>query len=123
MNEMYWITRCDGLLAVVIIPTVILLVAAFVHFCLSCDGSFEDNERKVFRKRTVVFGGIGMFLFLVQAFIPTTNQAIIIYGVGGTIDYIKSNDTAKQLPDKVIIALDKYLESINVDKEEQHGNK
>ena len=44
---------------------------------------------------------------LINLFIPTTNQALLIYGVGGTIDYIKSNDTAKQLPDKCIKALDK----------------
>lgn len=118
MSELYWITRFDGILTAIIIPMVILLVAAFIHFCLSCDNSsFEDDERKVFRKRTAVFGSIGMFLFLVQAFIPTTNQALIIYGVGGTIDYIKSNETAKKLPDKVVIALDKYLCTLN--KEEK----
>lgn len=99
MNELYWITRFDGILTVIIIPMAILLVAAFIHFCLSCDNSFEDDERKVFRKRTAVFGSIGMFLFLVQAFIPTTNE------------------TAKKLPDKVIIALDKYLDTFN--KEEK----
>ena len=117
MNELYWITRFDGILTAIIIPMVILLIAAFIHFCLSCDNSFEDDKRKVFRKRTAVFGSIGMFLLLVQAFIPTTNQALVIYGVGGTIDYIKSNETAKKLPDKVVIALDKYLDTFN--KEEK----
>jgi hypothetical protein len=48
--------------------------------------------------------------------VPTTNQALIIYGVGGTIDYVKNSDKAKQLPEKAIMALDKYLESINEDK-------
>lgn len=52
----------------------------------------------------------------INIFIPTTNQALLIYGVGGTIDYIKSNDTAKQLPDKCVKALDKYLD--NLTKEE-----
>jgi hypothetical protein len=42
---------------------------------------------------------------------------MMIYGVGGTIDYIKSNDTAKQLPDKVVSALDKYLDSLNEEDE------
>ena len=35
------------------------------------------------------------------------NDALLIYGVGCTIDYIKSNDKAKQLSDKCIKALDK----------------
>lgn len=46
-------------------------------------------------------------------FIPTTNEALLIYGVGGTIDYVKSNKTAKQLPDKCIKALDKWADNIN----------
>ena len=53
---------------------------------------------------------------VINVFIPTTNQALFIYGVGGTIDYIKSNDTAKQIPDKCVKALDKYLD--NLTKEE-----
>lgn len=56
---------------------------------------------------------VGFLLLIAQAFVPTTKQALIIYGVGGTIDYVKSCNKAKQLPDKAIIALDKYLESIN----------
>lgn len=43
----------------------------------------------------------------------------LIYGVGGTIDYLKDNETAKQLPDKVVIALDKYIDSLNEDKKEK----
>ena len=37
----------------------------------------------------------------------------MIYGVGDTIDYVKSNNTAKQLPDKCIEALDKWVSSLN----------
>ena len=52
----------------------------------------------------------------INLFIPTTNEALMIYGVGNTIDYVKSNETAKQLPDKYIKALDKWIE--NLTKEE-----
>ena len=58
---------------------------------------------------------------LINFFIPTTNEALMIYGIGGTIDYVKSNETAKQLPDKYIKALDKYLDNINKE-EEQNDN-
>lgn len=34
----------------------------------------------------------------------------MIYGVGGTIDYIKDNPTAKQLPDKYFKILDKWAD-------------
>ena len=47
-----------------------------------------------------------------------TNEALMIYGIGGTIDYIKSNETAKQLPDKCIKALDKWADNLNEEKQE-----
>jgi tetrahydromethanopterin S-methyltransferase subunit D len=51
-------------------------------------------------------------------FIPSDKELMAIYGIGGTIDYIKSNDKAKQLPDKVVDALTKYLETLNEEKKE-----
>ena len=50
--------------------------------------------------------------------IHSKNEVLLIYGVGGTIDYIKSNDTAKQLPDKCIKALDKRVENLNEEKKQ-----
>lgn len=59
---------------------------------------------------------VAIIACLINFFIPTTNEALMIYGVGSTIDYVKSNETAKQLPDKYIKALDKWAE--NLTKEE-----
>jgi hypothetical protein len=117
MNEMYWITRLDGLLIAIVVPMAILLFIATLSAVSYFDFTYaSDDERKGYRKRAITCGSIGFLLLIVQAFIPTTNQALIIYGVGGTIDYVKSSDKAKQLPEKAIMALDKYLESINEDK-------
>ena len=46
---------------------------------------------------------------------------MVIYGLGGTIDYIKSNDKAKELPDKVVDALTRYVD--HIEKEEGEENK
>lgn len=37
---------------------------------------------------------------------------LIIYGVGGTIDYLKDNKDANKIPDKCVKALDKYLDDV-----------
>ena len=60
-----------------------------------------------------------IIITLLFIFTPTTKEALMIWGVGGTIDYVKSNDTAKQLPDKCIEALDKWVDSLN----EQENNR
>ena len=114
---MYWITRLDGLLVAIVVVMSILLFVAVLSKFFSWDADFAtETERKTYRKRAAICGSIGFILLIATIFIPTTNQALIIYGVGGTIDYVKSSDKAKQLPEKAIMALDKYLESINEDE-------
>lgn len=70
-------------------------------------------------KRCAVVFLVSVFM---NIFIPTTNQALLIYGVGGTIDYIKSNNTAKQLPDKYVKALDKYLDNLIKEENQKENN-
>ena len=59
---------------------------------------------------------------MMLVFIPTTKEMLLIYGVGGTIDYIKGNYTDKELPDKAVKALDKYLDEISKDKQDEKDN-
>lgn len=130
MNELYWITRLDGicgfltLIAVFsVIATVVLL---FIGLLKRSDADICPEDSKT-RKRHIETSKMCLYLakrcviaffvsVFINFFIPTTNQALLIYGVGGTIDYIKSNDTAKQLPDKCVKALDKWVENLDEEK-------
>ena len=38
---------------------------------------------------------VTIIAYLINFFILTTNEALMVYGIGGTIDYIKLNETAK----------------------------
>ena len=69
--------------------------------------------RKFANKMFVVFG----ISVLITVVTPTKEEAYFIYGVGSTIDYIQSNPKAKQLPDKCIDALNRWVDSLN-EKEE-----
>ena len=73
---------------------------------------------KMFSNYSKRFIFVTIIVGLINFFIQTTNEALMVYGIGGTIDYIKSNKTAKQLPDKCIKALDKWVE--NLKKEENY---
>lgn len=72
----------------------------------------EDNEEKkkiilsIIKKTLICF----ILSCIFSIFVPSSNQMLRIYGIGGTIDYIKSNETAKQIPDKCVKVLDLYLE-------------
>ena len=127
MNEIYWITRltiiCNFLSAVAVICFVISTVTGiFAMFNRFEADDYEEGGKyynchmqkfKMFLSYFKRFIFVTIIACLINFFIPTTNEALMIYGVGGTIDYIKSNETAKQLPDKCIKALDKWADNIN----------
>lgn len=122
MNEIYWITRFDSIHTIGIIMTIVSLILFIIFWIASIskdeytgeDICSKDQKHKL-RKgaRYLIFTFIvGL---LIWTFIPTERDAFLIYGVGGTIDYIKNNPTARQLPDKCINALDKWADNLNND--------
>lgn len=132
MNEIYWITRLDAICNVLINIAVLSFVISVVIGAFAMYNRFEaDNYEedgkyynchmhrfKIFLnyfKRSII---VTLVLTIINIFIPTKNEALLIYGVGGTIDYIKSNKTAKQLPDKCIKVLDKWADNLNEEKQE-----
>lgn len=113
MNEIYWITRFDPICACAMVFLIISAIATcFFTICIIMSMAEENEEILNTSKKSLKYS-IPMLVIclLIKIFVPTTNEALLIYGVGGTIDYIKSNPTAKQLPDKCVNALDKWVDS------------
>ena len=134
MEELYWITRLGALNflfnAIIFVSLVAIIILAVELLVIKTTPDNEDDKnlelqvitgkvhnenmsynfvKKQFIRVFIVF----VISIVCNVFIPTKNEALMIYGVGGTIDYIKSNETAKQLPDKCIKALDKWADNIN----------
>ena len=136
MTEMYWITRLDSICNFLTAITVVsFLISAFTVAFVVCNrieaNDYKEGSEKwnYYMQRFKIFlSYFKRFIFVaivagfINLFIPTANQALLIYGVGGTIDYIKSNDTAKQLPDKCIKALDKWVENLNEDNKQKEND-
>ena len=134
MNEIYWITRFDGIhcvfLIFLIISAIISVIFTLVYIINYCNEQYYNNneEYKAYQKLSIKFLKITIPIFIVTClgtvFVPNTKDALLIYGVGGTIDYVKSNPTAKQLPDKCINALDKWVDSWSIkEKTDSTNNK
>ena len=127
MNEIYWITRLDTICKFLSAVAVVCFIISTVTGIFAMYNRFEADDYaecgkyydcyiqrfKMFLNYFKRFIFVTIIACLINFFIPTTNEALMIYGVGGTIDYIKSNETAKQLPDKCIKALDKWADNIN----------
>ena len=114
MNEIYWITRLDAICCILICISVsssfVLIVSFYLALCSRDDaetykeyhGCWDEYMRE-YKKwmRNAKICAVAFFVSVfITIFLPTTNQALLIYGVSSTNDYNKSNDTAKQLPDK-----------------------
>lgn len=136
MNEIYWITRlnaiCNFLTAITVVS---FLTSAFTVIFVVCNRIEANNYKEgsenwnyYMQRFKMLLSYFKRFIFVaivacfINLFIPTTNQALLIYGVGGTIDYIKSDDTAKQLPDKYIKVLDKLVDSLNEDNKQKEND-
>lgn len=121
MNEFYWITRLDSidnLLVAFAILAAIVFIGGLVGFGVTFDEDDFDTDseyvrkmRKYFKKMAIISGVVFLSTSTINTFIPSTKDAYIICGIGGTFEYLKTNDKAKQLPDKVIMAIDSYLDS------------
>lgn len=121
MNEIYWITRLgalhDFLLVCGFAFGLLMLSAGIIYVTEKLDKCYPDEEAIKKSKKWLIKGIIFFFISLLGVmFTPSRKECLVIYGLGGTIDYVKSNDKAKKLPDKVINALDMYLEEKSKDE-------
>lgn len=117
MSEIYWITRLnyiEGVSIATIVITGIVIVGCIINLC-------DATERGRIQIHKLLRYSIPSFVvaLLTLCFVPNTKEALLIYGLGGTIDYMKNNDKAKQLPDKVVDALTRYIDSIEQDGKEK----
>lgn len=120
MTEIYWLTRIGALNTMFHVMWIVPLVVGVITFIMGpifLEAVYEDNKATCdkWAKRLIASAIIGL---LGVTFTPSQKEMLLIYGLGSTVDYIKSNDQAKQLPDKAVEALTRYLDEIGNDKKE-----
>ena len=114
MNEIYWITRLD----IILITSIAISVATFAIMLFVGIGCIVDAEellgsneqrKNILRKGLITLAIVAP----IWIFVPDSKTALMIFGIGSTVDYIKENDTIKELPDKCVKALDVWVESLS----------
>lgn len=132
MSEIYWITRLGAidnasfvLCILALIASIISVIGYFVMCAVVADYESRHSDsyvkeyqqyKKIWKKALKIVVPILIVCGLIQIFVPSKKEALLIYGVGGTVDYIKANPTAKQLPDKCVNALDKWVDSWTIEE-------
>lgn len=122
MKELYWIERLDSLQGFFMSLLFISMMCLFFLFLIPFSNEYSKEEckkRGIYIKRMIsIIIMISSMVILV--FIPSSSEAYRIMGIGGTIDYIRENETARKIPDKCIKALDLFMDKII---EEDNTNK
>lgn len=121
MSEIYWISRLDYICNLFIVLSIIfgtiVVVGGFTLAVLDRSNNDYPTILKIVKRSILILG----FSLLGVIFLPNTKQAYMIWGLGGTIDYIKSNETVQKLPDKTIQCLDKFLDKYLNEEDSTHN--
>ena len=135
-DKMYWFTRLTAIttaLKTILIISVILAGAALIFWVIVYftdpeympDG--EEGKRRFLKigSKTLCISTIVFAIGLIgRTFIPTTSEALIIYGVGESVEYLQHNKDAVQIPEKALQALNKYLDdNLGSDEKEMLNSK
>ena len=111
MNELYWLTRLEYIQNFLVIVMSVSGIALFVSFMIWTMANYVEEAKLALKWIIGTFTTL-VISSLIFVFVPSTKEALLIWGVGSTIDYIQENETAKQLPDKCINALNDWVESL-----------
>lgn len=112
MSELYWLYvlgNLNGFCRFFMVLSIIAFVVCVIFCFVSKDEDFPLTSKSIAKFIRFTLLPILIISTIGNTFIPDTKTLYVIYGVGGTLDYLKENKTANKIPDKAILALDKYL--------------
>ena len=115
MTEIYWITRIGELNTAFVVMCALAFIS-FVIWLVAIPAFYTESDEglKGVLKKWGLCSCFFLFIgILGDVLTPSKKDALLIYGLGTTIDYMKSDDKAKQLPDKAVEALTRYLDEIS----------
>lgn len=122
MFDLYLISILDSIIGVSVVFTILGLAATIVWIvCVVLNTDIDQESPSLYEERclktnnTLIkimkpFVWVGIVCLALATFLPSTKQGYVIYGIGNTIEYLQSSDKAKELPDKAVDALSRYLD-------------
>ena len=117
MSELYWISVISKLHAIFhLLFTISAILSVVQIMTIIAYGNKTSKNAGKLTKLSI----IATFIFgLGSILTPSKNEAYLIYGAGTIVDYCKGDQKVKEIPDKAIDALNKYLDSIKENEKQK----
>ena len=114
MLELYLISICDSLNILSIVLSSICGGLCFISGVVYCwsykSPNCDDENVNTLARKVIKYAFLWFIVFTILAvLVPSKDEALEIIGIGTIIDYVQSNNTLQQIPDKCINALDLYI--------------
>ncbi|MBO5080432.1 MAG: hypothetical protein J6B82_06075 [Bacteroidaceae bacterium] len=128
MSELYWIMVLDKVLfvssVVMFTAGLVAFISWIVYLSLGANARWRKDETDSDWLSYKKAKGIASKSFTaciiatsISVFAPSKEQMYMIVGVGTAIDYVQESESVRQLPDKCVDALNRWVDSLN--KEEK----
>lgn len=106
---LYLIEQADNFIAFLSIILLIISIL-FIVFIIVASIARDEKEKELAKKHLKKITPILAVLILSVILIPSTKSCYRIIGLGTVIEYSKTNEKVKELPDNLIKAVNNYLE-------------
>jgi vacuolar-type H+-ATPase subunit I/STV1 len=116
----YGILMLDNISSFLIISALVMGAAALFCGMAAIMANDMGNDARVTAavKRAKRFIFIGLLMGMINALLPSTRNALIIWGVPNVIDAVSKNQKLQQIPDKLLTFIDGELDKrIRKDKD------
>ena len=111
MSNLILISILSNLDKLFIIACIILALVVLVFTSMAIDTDLSGNEenQKWAKNKAIKFFIVWIICIVFATLLPNKKEVYMIYGFGSVIDYVDNNETAKELPDKIVDIVDDYL--------------
>ena len=97
----------DGMLMAAAVTSGILIFGILFTYLMDIEENIPREALAKWRKLSIITFVISLPL---TCLVPNSKQAITILAVGSTIEYVQNNESIKQLPDKTVDCLNKFID-------------
>lgn len=111
MSDLILISILSNLKTFFIIICIALVLIVIFLWGMAFDENLSENEADSRKAKNKVAGLtiLTVICLVLATLLPNKKEVYMIYGFGSVIDYVDNNETAKELPDKIVNIVDDYL--------------